>query len=362
MWLVEWVADNIRLAFLADGESVHTKRWLTCFVGKGYDVHLITSTAKPIKGVKIHELRFSLARNAYFRAHASFPLRVWKIRKIVKEINPDILHAHYAINYGLCGALINFHPFIVSVWGSDIMDCRHIKKLLVKFVLKKVDIVDGFGLRKQLIDLGCNQNKIIPRSWGVDTDVFSPKVRTDDSRIMYSVVCARFWEQQYSVETFVRAIPLVLRSVKHVKFIMLGGGTLENKLKKLARKLGVYENIVWVGRIPEEDMPKYLADADICVDTFPRHVGIGQTTKQAMSCGIPCIITKSVDDTNTTKSFQCLLFKQRDYQDLAEKILLLLDDEKIRKLMGSESRKLVLKFFDMNKNMKVWENVYHNLC
>jgi glycosyltransferase involved in cell wall biosynthesis len=339
------------LAFLANGESIHTKRWLTYFVSKGYDVHLITFTPEPIKGVKIHRLR-------YFRKFA-YPLRIWNIRRAIKKVNPDILHAHYLSHYGVYGALAGFHPYIVSVWGSDIIGCHHIKKLLLRFVLKKADVIDGFGLRKQLIDLGCNPNKIIPRSWGVDTDVFSPKARSDDLRIIYSVVCARFWEPQYSVETFVRAIPLILRTVKNVKFIMLGGGTLENKLKELARKLGVYDNIVWVGRIPEEDMPKYLADADIYVDTFPRHAGIGQTTKQAMSCGTPCIITESVDDVvNITTELQCLLYKQRDCQDLAEKILLLLGDEKIRKLMGSESRKLVLKFFDMKKNMKVWENVY----
>jgi glycosyltransferase involved in cell wall biosynthesis len=339
------------LAFLANGESIHTKRWLTYFVSKGYDVHLITFTPEPIKGVKIHRLR-------YFRKFA-YPLRIWNIRRAIKKVNPDILHAHYLSHYGVYGALAGFHPYIVSVWGSDIMDCHHIKRLLVKFVLRKADVVDGFELRKQLIDLGCNPNKIIPHPWGVDTDVFSPKVRTDDSRIIYSVISARFWEPKYSVETFIRAIPLVLRSVKNVKFIMLGGGTLENKLKKLARKLGVYENIVWVGRIPEEDMPKYLADADICVGTFPRHAGIGQTTKQAMSCGTSCIITEIVGDVNTTPT---LLYKQRDHQDLAEKILLLLGDEKTRKLMGDKSRNFVLKFFNMKKNMKVWENVYHKLC
>lgn len=71
------MADSIRLAFLADGESGHTKRWLRYFVGKGYDVHLITFTAEPVKGVKIHELR-------YFGKFA-YPPRIWKIRRTVKE-------------------------------------------------------------------------------------------------------------------------------------------------------------------------------------------------------------------------------------------------------------------------------------
>jgi len=100
------VADNVRLAFLASGESVHTKGWLMYFVGKGYDVHLITFTAKPIKGVKIHELR-------YF-GKVAYPLRIWKIRKTVKEIEPDVLHAHYISHYGIYAALSGFHPLILS--------------------------------------------------------------------------------------------------------------------------------------------------------------------------------------------------------------------------------------------------------
>jgi len=349
------VLTNIKLAFLADGESVHTKRWLTYFVSKGYDVHLITSTSNPIKGVKIHELRFPLARKSYFYAHISFFLRVWKIRKIVKEINPDILHAHYAINYGLCGALINFHPFVVSAWGSDIISSHHIKKILLRFVMKKADIVDGFSLREQLINLGCNSNKIVPYSWGVDTSVFSPVKK--DFQINYSVISARFWELRYCVDIFIRAMPLVLRRVKNVRFVILGGGALEKKLKELSKKLGVYELILWIGKVPEEEMSRYLANADICVDTFPRHVGIGQTVKQAMSCGIPCVITKDKDKT----SFPCMLYEQRDYHSLAKKITILLKNEEYRKFVGIASRIHVLRFFDWKKNMKVWEKVYYNL-
>jgi glycosyltransferase involved in cell wall biosynthesis len=363
----------VRLAFLADGESVHTKRWLSYFANEGYDVHLITSTSKPIKEVKIHELRFPQARDNYFLAHVTFLLRALKMKKKIEEISPDILHAHYVINYGLCGALSDFHPFIISVWGSDITKNTNkssIKKSLIKFVLKKADIIDGFNLRTQLIDLGCNPRKIFAHPWGVNTNVFSPKARSDDLRKnlgihnMYSVVCARFWRPQYSVETFIRAIPLVLKKLENVKFIMLGGGVLEDKLKELAEKLRVYKNIVWVGRIPEDDMPKYLASADVYVDTLPRHAGIGQTTKQAMSCGTPCIITEVVNNVDIMKSiqcFQCLLYKQKDHQDLAKKIIYILSNERVRKLIGKESRKFTLKSFDMKKTMKAWEFVYHKL-
>jgi len=130
------VTESVRLAFLANGKSIHTERWLRYFVGKGYDVHLITFTAKPLKGVKIHELR-------YFKKLA-YPLRVWQIRKTVKEIDPDILHAHYVSHYGVYGALTGFHPFIVSVWGSDVLrDPKEsrIRRYGVAYALKRADCI-----------------------------------------------------------------------------------------------------------------------------------------------------------------------------------------------------------------------------
>lgn len=379
------MTDNVRLAFLADGESVHTKRWLRYFVGKGYDIHLITSTAKPIKGVKIHELRFSLARNAYFLAHASFPLRAWKIRKTVRKINPDVLHAHYITNYGLCGALSGFHPLILSPWGSDITtdpERSRIKKLLIRFAFERADLVQTNTKvgKKRLIELGCDPRKIFMQQWGVDTNRFSPKARSQSLRRKlgiddaYSVLCARYWRPLYNVEVFVEAVPLVLKKIKNVKFIMLGGGPLEPKLKELARKLGVYENIVFVGKVPEEEMPKHLASVDVYVDTISEYrfdasgdvtvargePGYGQTTRQVMACGTPYVLSDMLG-VRSGSWFQGLMYKQLDHRDLAEKIIQLLKDEKCRRRISEKSRKIALEIFDLEKTMDKWETVYHEL-
>lgn len=379
------MTDNVRLAFLADGESVHTKRWLKYFVGKGYDIHLITSTAKPIKGVKIHKLRFSLARNAYFLAHTSFPLRAWKIRKTVRKINPDVLHAHYITNYGLCGALSGFHPLILSPWGSDITtdpERSRIKKLLIRFAFERADLVqiDTELGKKRLIELGCDPRKIFMQQWGVDTNRFSPKARSQSLRRKlgiddaYSVLCARYWRPLYNVEVFVEAVPLVLKEIKNVKFIMLGGGPLEPKLKELARKLGVYENIVFVGKVPEEEMPKYLASVDVYVDTLSEYrfdasgdvtvargeSGYGQTTRQIMACGTPYVLSDMLG-VRSGSWFQGLMYKQLDHRDLAEKIVQLLKDEKRRRRISEKSRKIALEIFDLEKTMGKWETVYHEL-
>jgi len=370
---------GLRLAFLADGESVHTKRWLTYFVGKDYDVHLITSSSMPIKGVKIHELRFSLVRNASLRAYASFPLRVLKIWKTVKEINPDILHAHYITNYGVCGALVGFHPLVLSPWGSDITtdpESSRVKNLFIRFALRRADLVHTASAYTRLLELGCDPKKIFVQQWGVDTRMFSPQARSRSLRSSlgvdsgYLVLCARYWEPLYNVEVFVRAVPLVLEKIKNVKFVMLGGGSLEARLKELAYRLGVYDNIVFVGRVPEEEMPRYLASADVYVDSYSgvrvgssRRIvecgtsGVSQTARQAMACGTPQILSDR-PGTRLLDWFSGLLYEGLNSRVLAERIVHLLESDKTREDIGLKSRKDALRVFDEKMLIEKWKVIY----
>ena len=63
-----------------------------------------------------------------------------KVRKIINDFEPDLVHAHYATTYGLIGALSGFHPYVLSVWGTDIFDFPNksfVHKALVRYNLKK---------------------------------------------------------------------------------------------------------------------------------------------------------------------------------------------------------------------------------
>lgn len=371
------MTKNLTLAFLANGRSVHTVRWVRYFADRGYDVHLITFTSKPIEGVKIHELR-------HF-GKIAYPMRIWKIRRAVKKIDPDILHAHYISHYGVYAALIGFHPLILSAWGSDISvdpEKSRIGRLLVTFTLKRADLVstgDYVG-KQRLIELGCNADKIFMQPSGVDTSLFSPKARSLSLRKKlgigrtYSVILARWWRKKYNVDVFIRAVPLILKEIPNVRFILLGGGPLESGLKELAKKLRVYESVLFIGKIPHELMPEYLASVDLYVDTFSDYRikavgtrltgqgggGMGATTREAMACGTPQILSDNIN-VRSGKWFQGLMYRQLSHENLAEKIVQLLSNEMLRKKIGEKSRKAALEICNLHKCMKKWEAIYQQL-
>jgi glycosyltransferase involved in cell wall biosynthesis len=368
--------ENLTLAYIADGSSVHVRRFLGYLANKGYDVHLITYTPSKIDNVKIHKVATHRMK---------IPLRVVQTFNLIRKISPDIVHAFYITNNGVVAALSGFHPLILSAWGSDIgtdPEKSGIVRFFIKLALKTADLLetsDELGL-KRLIELGVDPKKIFLHNMGVDTTLFSPAAKSVELRRSlgidnsYSVLCARWWRPEYHVAVFIRAIPFVLEKMPDVKFILIGGGMLENELKELVARLGVGEHVSFVGRVSEEEMPKYLASVDIYVDTttdrefdyFGRILktrgggGMGQTTRQAMACGAPQIFSNQMN-VRHGNWFRGLIYEQMDYRDLAEKIVQLLRDEKLRKRIGEESRKVVLETCDMEKIMAKWETVYRCL-
>jgi len=374
--------EDITIAYVADGSSVHTRRFLSYLANKGFNIHLITYTQSRIENVKIHDVATARTR---------IPLRIVQSIRLIRKIKPDVLHAFYITNNGVVAALSGFHPLVLSAWGDDIAtdpERSGILKLFIKLALKVATLVettDKLGLER-LVELGCDSRKVFVQNMGVDTSLFSPNSKSEILRKelgiedSYSVICARSWKPEYRVDVCIRAIPLVLQRIPDTKFIFLGGGPLEKELKDLAAKLGVSASGLFVGNIPEKDMAKYLSSVDLYVDTvgdtraraleldFRGNIlkargggGMGQTTRQAMACGTPQLLSNHMN-VRMAKWFRGLMYRQMDHRDLAEKIVALLNDKKLRVQIGQESRKVALQICDMNKIMEKWEAVYHVLA
>ncbi len=88
----------MRLAFLSIGRHIHTERWIRWFADRGHDCHLLTVQPGPVEGVTVHDI------TSEGRAK---PLRYWrslgKVRRILAELQPDLLNTHFLTGYGYWG-------------------------------------------------------------------------------------------------------------------------------------------------------------------------------------------------------------------------------------------------------------------
>ncbi len=143
--------DSIKVLVLAEARSVHTLKWLNALAIRNINFVLF-SLFDPLPGQfpydnDIEIISMGLSEELLNREIASIKKSVYfktlpKVKKIIRRFKPDIIHAHFASSYGLIGALSRFHPFILSVWGSDIFyfpmrSLLHRK--ILKFNLKQAD-------------------------------------------------------------------------------------------------------------------------------------------------------------------------------------------------------------------------------
>mgnify|MGYP001603730379 FL=1 len=149
---------------------------------------------------------------------------------------------------------------------------------------------------------------------------------------------------------------------------ILGSGPDEEKLKDLARILGVQDEIIFLGHIDPEAVYDYLANADIFVRPS-RSEGLGSSFLEAMGMGLPVIGTSvggipdflkdpaEVGEDNATGLF-C---KVNDPKDLADKIRVLINDESLAQKIAWNGRNLVINEYSWDKIADKMKNIFYKL-
>lgn len=365
----------MKICYIGSAKSIHLQRWIKWFVDNGHEIHLITSSLAEIDGIIIHPIGDEREGSLF-----NFIKKMVQTKKLLRKIDPDILHAHYAFGPGTFGAFSGFHPFILSPWGGDIsIDSKSfIKRFFMKYALRRADIisaVDG-SIKKRLIELKCDPKRLVSlRIASVDTRCFHPSKRTESLRKSlgdnndFLVLNARPLSPVYHVELLVRAVPLVVKKIPSVKFIIVSfnqNETYRNQIFKLIKELNIEDKIVIVDAISHSEMPEYLASVDLYVDTLVsfRHAesgekcpGIGTTALEAMSCGTPTFISNE----NLDSHCPYVPYHPMDYEDLARKIVELLQNEELRNRVKERSLDYARQVGDENKIMANWEKIYYEL-
>jgi glycosyltransferase involved in cell wall biosynthesis len=264
----------MKILFLSDAKSYHTKRWVDYFVDRGHQCFLVSLE----KGTPTKALEFFI-ESKILPAYLKYALSARKVRRIIKKTKPDLVNAHFVPNYGLMGALSGQRPLVVSAWGSDILispQKSFLHKLRAKYILKKADLIttDAKILTQAIWDLGIEGKKVVEKPMGVDKNlVFEcEKKRFDfscqEEKKNFVILSNRRLEPVYDVITLLAAIPLVIKQTqKTVKFVIVGEGSQKHRLIKFAQDLNVEKYVEFKGELSRKDLLDCYFDSDIYVST-----------------------------------------------------------------------------------------------
>ena len=360
----------MKILLLSDTHSEHTEKWALGLANNGVKVGLfsfnkanyewyihenITVFFEPEKKINAENKLNKLAYIKY----------VSILKKIIQNFKPDILHAHYATSYGLVGALSDFHPFVISSWGTDVMkfpNKNFVAKSILKYNFKKADLLcaTSHTIKDYIHKVVNFPVSVIP--FGIDTDVFKPKeVSSLFKSTDFILGSIKPVEKLYNIDVLIKAFALLLSKHANLKLLIIGEGTALIELKELSKSLGVYQNIVFTGRIPHSEISNYYNMLDVLVN-ISEYESFGVSVVEAMSCGIPVVVTNVGGLKEVVKDDSVgLKVNVADVDATIAVIERLINDKELYNKISVNARKHVIENYNWDDNLKQMITEYSKL-
>jgi glycosyltransferase involved in cell wall biosynthesis len=359
----------MKVALLSSLSSIHTTRWANIFAEKGHDVYVITCHARGNDSlsprIKVYQLPYQSPLGYYLNTCA--------LQKILKEIKPDILNAHYASGYGTLARLCSFHPYVLSVWGSDVYDFPY-KSFFHKYILKKnllaADIVCSTShVMSAQTKKVCPQLEEIPITpFGVDTNIFKPMPQFIDSQYI-TIGTVKTLAPKYGIDTLLKAFACAKNTIKKVdietssrlRLLIVGGGPQKKELNDLAQNLGINEQCIWAGQIPHAEVPRYLNQLDIYV-ALSKLESFGVAIIEASACGIPVVVSNVGGLPEVVKNKETGLIVEKDNpQQAANALIEFICNPHLRHKIGKKGREYVKNTYEWDKCAATMEKIYKKI-
>jgi glycosyltransferase involved in cell wall biosynthesis len=361
----------MKILLLADPNSSHVIKWANSLSDIGYEIFIFGLSAYPKnyynKEIRIEVIDFSktvkktrdgnILKSVYLTV-------IPKLKKIIKDFCPDLLHAHSASSYGLLGALTGFHPYFISIWGGDVLifpKKNFLYKNILKYSLNKADKLFATSnlLQKASNFFTPKHIEVIP--FGVDTNLFKPmsvsSLFNEDDVVVGTIKSVDY---NYGMEYLIKAFSKI--SHKHpnlpIKLLIVGGGSMLSEMKLLVNNLDIQNKTIFTGLIDHRDVVKYHNMLDIAV--YPSvSEGFGVSIIESSACEKPIIasdvgaLPEVVDDNITG-----YIFPSKNVDKLADKIedLLLNPDKRIS--FGKAGREKVIREYEWKDCVELMSKHY----
>lgn len=363
-----------KILYIASLDSIHTLKWIDYFQKLNYEISVVSLTEKN------EDFKFSNNPNLYIYNNYknkylnTFHCLISIFFKMKFFSKNEITHVHYIGLNGLISMMCNTKNLILTAWGDDVKTNKKnfFKNFLLKLLFKKSKVVttDSNEMKNLMCEISKdlkNKTKII--NFGIDTELFSKKkysfeiekkLKLEKFRDHLKIISLRNHDKIYDIETLIHSIKKLIEFNKKVKCLIYGNGTETIKLQQLTLALNLQNNISFMGRYRQQELPYIFSIMDCYVSTSLSDAGIAASTAEAMACELPSISSNNSENNIwINHGGSGFLFNNRDTDGLTN-ILKNLKNYNLSNI-GSESRKIIIKNNDYNNEMTKMDEIYKNL-
>ncbi len=202
-----------------------------------------------------------------------------EIKRQIKEFSPDVIVGYGIINAYLAARASQRRGIPFIYYWIDILHrlipiklFRNIGKTLEIKTVKRADriLVINEILGDYIVKLGAPRELIQVLKAGIDTDKFNTNIDGDPVRQRYQinkeeiVIFFMGWLYHFSGLKEV-ALKLAQSHHKQIKLLIVGNGDAYDELKKIQEDYKLQDNVILTGKKSYQEMPGFIAAADICL-------------------------------------------------------------------------------------------------
>jgi len=295
--------------------------------------------------------------NFFFVAIACFPKTVGFAYKM-QQLKITHIHAHFA-NHPTTSALVIHRltgiPFSFTAHGSDIH--RDQKMLDIKIDASQLAVMVS-EYNKQFI---CDRfkrkfdGKMQVIHCGVDPTIVKKNNDTNNSTIQ--ILCIAALRNVKGHKYLIEACHKLKQNGVKFRMHLVGGGSLEKKIKTQILGLNLEHEIIMHGALSRPDVISLLGSSDIVtltsiMDKKGRREGIPVSLMEAMAFGIPVVSSKLSGIPELVDSGQTgILTTPGNSKEISDALYKLCKDPKLREAMGIAGRKKMMKEFILKTNV-----------
>ena len=362
---------------LSDINSIHTLKWATALKSRGIDIAVFSLNGLKEAHLELQNIQVFHPGNLNTDISSSGLLQKIKyftalqsLKKCIRNFAPDIVHAHYASSYGILGSLSRFHPYILSVWGSDIYDFPNssfIARLLIRYNLKKADRVLSTSHVMAVETQKYTDKKIDITPFGIDLEHFRRfKGRGLQPSDSITIGTIKALEEKYGIGYLIEIFAKLHSKYPELPLMLhiVGGGSLENTLKERVRSLGVENSVSFMGKVPHEKVPACLNLFDIYAAlSINDSESFGVAVIEASACELPVVVTnigglKEVVEDNMTG----FLVPPKNIEQSMAPFEKLIFNRQLRREMGLNGRERIKKLYNWKDNVDEMIKIYQHFC
>jgi len=358
----------MRIIYFSPDYCTHDHRFLTAIRDGGHQVYHLRLQAnlrqvedRPVpENVEIvhwaggqHEFRWR-----------DVPKLVASLRRVIKRVKPDLIHAGPIQTAAFIAVLTGFRPILTMSWGFDLMEYIHRGKWwewVTGFVLKRSTFFtsDAMVTRNIAVEYGMNPDKTVVFPWGVDLERYTLKKwrtegrgngKTEERENAFTLFCNRSWEPRYGVDVLAKALVRVAGTNPGARMLLLGGGSQANRLRQILLQGGVLNLVQMPGQVSQTDLPNWYHKADLYIS--PSHVdGSSVSLMEALASGLPCLVSDIPANKEwVTEGENGWLFPDGDANALAAKISQAIERRDTLPVVGRAARAVAEARADWRKN------------